>query len=82
MDDEAKGRILGHILLFAIRFACGGAIGFGVAVLIVRCKLVIYWDSAWFNPCFLGACVIVCGVLAALFGDRFFEWVRERLFEA
>jgi len=82
MDDEAKGRIFGRILLFSVRFACGGAVGFGVAVVIMRCKLVIYWDLAYFSPWFVGGCVVVCGVLAALFGDRLFEWVRERLLDA
>ena len=28
----------------------------------------------------LAACVLVCGVLGAIFGQRFFEWIQQQTF--
>jgi len=80
-DDNATGERLGHVLLAIVRFVCGAAIGaFLFVVIAVR---IAHWMKRWdlLSVSLFIAFVVVCGLLAALFGERFFDWVKDHFWD-
>ena len=65
--DNAAGERLGHVLLAIVRFVCGT----GVGLLIWLWLASDLTEGGWL---LLIACIAVPGLLAVLFGDRFFDW--------
>ena len=72
-DDNAAGERLGHMLLAMVRFVCGAAIGVALYAFTVGyiVRVTRYWDL--FSVSLFVAFVVVCGLLAVLFGNRFIE---------
>ncbi len=81
MDDETRGRIVGHVLLAMVRFVCGAIAGYILFFWLASRLFAPFVDfESWFQPVWLAASILGGGLLAVLFGDRFFEWFIERLF--
>ena len=58
----------------SIRLGCGGLFGLLIGVLIaLRLSWVLFGSAAAFVPLLL-AIVVLCAVLAAVYGEGFWEW--------
>ena len=73
-DDNATGKVLGHVLLMIVRFVCGAGVGFLIWLWLVSELAGAGWPL-------LIVCVTVPGLLVVLLGTRILRWAAELLSE-
>ena len=76
-----SGERLGKAFLAIVRFIFGALAGL----------LIFFWLIIWVIPrpgqwpgyytTLLISCVTVCALLAGVFGDAFFEWIKDKWFK-